>query len=207
MEMFNCELKFVIDICHAWLNKEFSHKKSHLDIFSKKRYKEENPLDFSKTKCVICNFNIGVATKNGPRSKEMIYFDFVVQKEHCSLRNIFDPKVISKSEKLKDIESYFEAFETFIKIVALLENVYTPDSGISDTEHDCLLDVFEENEIDCSKELYLDIFECEVKNVFSLKKAKTHQMKIIAYVYEKVMKFPNGEFNCKAFVSKKSFVW
>ena len=109
----------------------------------------------------------------------MTYFEFVGQKEHSFLRNIFDPDVISKSEQLKNIKSYYCAFETFIDIVALLENVYTSDSIFTRSERNCLREIFEENDIESFKELCLEISECDVKNVYSLKKTNLHQMKII----------------------------
>ena len=115
--MFNCELKFVIDICKKWSTEKFIRKNSALDMRSKQEYKKKNPVDFSSAKCAICNFNIALAANNEPFSQDMTYFSFVVQKEHHFLRNILDPDELKLSKNIKNIEAYFIAFEKFIKII------------------------------------------------------------------------------------------
>ena len=205
MEMFNYELKLVIDICKKWTSEKCLRKNNSLDMFSKINFKKKNPVDFYKTKYVICNFNIGVATTNELESEEMTYYDFVVQKEHCFLRNIFDQDNLKKSKNMDTIGVYFAAFEKFLKIVALLENQYTSNSNIEDVSEECLIDFFRENQIYCFLELFLDISECDVKNVRALKKTKIHQIKIINFIYKKKMDFPNDEFDVKKFVSKNFF--
>ena len=79
MEMFNCELKFVIDICKKWMAEKFTRKNVTLGMRIKQEYKIKNPVYFSSTKCVICNFNIVLATTNGRFSQDMTCFDFVVK--------------------------------------------------------------------------------------------------------------------------------
>ena len=73
---------------------------------------------------------------------------------------------------------------------------------MEDVEDECLVDFFRENEIYCFRELFLDIYECNVKNVKTLKKTKIHHIKIISFVYKKIMDFPTNEFDAKIFVSK-----
>ena len=67
---------------------------------------------------------------NEPELEELTYYDFVVQKEHCFLRNIFDPDNLKKSKSMDTIGAYFAAFEKFLKIVVLLENQYTSNSNM-----------------------------------------------------------------------------
>ena len=47
MEMFTCELKFVIDICKKWTTEKFMRKNSALEMRSKQEYKKKNPVDNS----------------------------------------------------------------------------------------------------------------------------------------------------------------
>ena len=175
-------------------------------MFSKKNFKKQNLLDFFETKCVICNFNIGAAASNGPKATEMTYYDFIVQKEHCFLGNTFHPDTLKKPKSMSNIEAYFFSFEKFLKIIALLENRYTSDSDIGEIDDNCLLKFIHENEIESFRELFLNTFKCKVKNFSTLKKTKLHQIKIISFVYQKIMNFPNDELEVKIFASKKFFV-
>ena len=122
IEMFDCELKFVIDICKKWMDEKFMRKNAALNMHSKQKYKKKNHVDFSSTKCATCNFNLGLATTKGTFVQDnMTYFAFVVQKEHHFLRNILDPDELKVLKNMKNIESYFSAFEKFIKIFSVLE--------------------------------------------------------------------------------------
>ena len=69
--------------------------------------------------------------------------------------------------------------------VALLESRYTLENDIEYTEEDYLAEFFTENEITSFQELFFNVFECEVKNVRTLKKAKLNQIKMISYMYKK----------------------
>ena len=106
-------------------------KNATLDMRSKQQYKRKNLVDFFSSKCVIYNFNIVLATSNGPCSQDMAYFDFVVRKEHHFLRNILDPDELKLSRNMKNIEVYLAAFKRFIKIITVLTNQYTADNDIA----------------------------------------------------------------------------
>ena len=80
MEMFCCELKLVVDICKKWINTTFSSRLV-LDFGFKKRFKEQNPLNFDD-RCCICGFELSVSKKYGPKTDKMSYHDFVIKKEY-----------------------------------------------------------------------------------------------------------------------------
>ena len=110
MEMFNRELKFVVDICKKCISEKLLRKNHTLEMFNKISFKKKSPVSFSETKCIIYNFNFDVATTNGPEAEEMTYYNFVIQKEHCFLRNIFDPDTLKKSKNMNSIGAYFQAY-------------------------------------------------------------------------------------------------
>ena len=171
IEMFNCELKFVIDVCKKWMDEKFMRKNAALKMHSKQKYKKKNHVDFSSTKCATCNFNLGLATTKGTFVQDnMTYFAFVVQKEHHFLRNILDPDELKVLKNMKNIESYFSAFKKFIKIFSVL-----------------------------------DISQINARNIRTFKQTKLEQIKMISFVYERIMNFPGRSFNHKTLVSRNFF--
>ena len=85
-------------------------KNSALDMCSKQEYKKRNLVDFWSTKCVICNFNIALATTNGPFSEDMTYYNSIIQKEHHFLQNIFDSDELKLSKNMKKNRGLFCCF-------------------------------------------------------------------------------------------------
>lgn len=53
--MFSCELKFTINICKKWIDEKLTRIYLELDLFTKQRFKRENPVQWGKTKFSICN--------------------------------------------------------------------------------------------------------------------------------------------------------
>ena len=51
----------------------------------------------------------------------MKYSGFIIRKEHMFLRNIFSAEEIKKSEKLKTLENYYEAFGLFLTTCAAIQ--------------------------------------------------------------------------------------
>ena len=146
-EMFSCELKFTIDICKKWIDKKFTRRYLELDIFTKQRFKRENPIQLGETKCSICNFDLAVGVFTGPHSEKMTYFDFAVKKEHSFIRNVFDSDELSACNEIKTLKNYFESFKLFLQIVLLLHNTYFVESDTEDNSDDCIANFVEENEI------------------------------------------------------------
>ena len=56
-KMFSCELKFVIELLKKWLAGKFFKRFRELDYFTKQRFKNENPINWSKTNCIFCGFS------------------------------------------------------------------------------------------------------------------------------------------------------
>ena len=117
-ELFNIELKFACDILMKWFN--FKIKSNNLEIPNILRieYNRNNPIT-ADTKCCICNFPLDVAPKGLKfEGNDMSYLDFLIQKEHAFIRNIFDENELKKSKNLANLETYHSAmffFYTFGK--------------------------------------------------------------------------------------------
>ena len=47
IKMFSCELKFVIDLLKKWLVEKYFSRYKELDLFSKQKFKRENPIDWN----------------------------------------------------------------------------------------------------------------------------------------------------------------
>ena len=56
IEMFSCELKFVIDLLKKWLAEKYFSRYKELDLFSKQRFERENFIDWNETNFLICGF-------------------------------------------------------------------------------------------------------------------------------------------------------
>ena len=106
---------------------------------------------------------------------------------------------------MKTIETYFDSFQKVLRIAGLLDNVYSSESDTEDISHDCIDKFVMENEIESFQDLFFEVAETKVQNVSALKKAKMNQIKIIIFVYKKIMKFPMNELKPQIVVSKNFF--
>ena len=64
--MFNIELKFAADALLKCFNAKIQSKTLEVYFTEKTKFQHENPIDWEKTKCCICNLPIHV----NPRSLE-----------------------------------------------------------------------------------------------------------------------------------------
>ena len=87
----------------------------------------------------------------------MIYFDFVVRKEHCFIPNTFDDNELVNCKEIKTLENYYDNFKLFFQILLLLNSSYSSESDIEDINDNCIVDFVEENEMESFQELYLEI--------------------------------------------------
>ena len=82
-----------------------------------------NPIDWKKTRCVICKFSLQVNVK-GPNvpANEISYADFYIRYEHKFLKNIYTKEELETSRELASLQSYHEVFDRFLTIAILLES-------------------------------------------------------------------------------------
>ena len=117
-ELFALELKFTIDTLVKWFNSTIKTKFLEVDNFQKQAFMEKNPLDLAKIACSICGFKLCLSSYEGHEQTLNLttWFDFIVQQEYLSLKNI---GVYNESETL---ESFYDSFEYFLEILTLLKN-------------------------------------------------------------------------------------
>ena len=94
--MFSTELKFATDCLLKWFNSKY--KNLELSIKRKRKYEIENPINWENDKCHICTFPLHInPTKSYVRKEDMSFGDFIIEKEHKFLRNIFSKKELESS--------------------------------------------------------------------------------------------------------------
>ena len=121
-EMFNIELKFACDILIKWFNFKIKSDRLPIPNILAIEYNRKNPIT-SETKCCICNFPLDVMPKGLKfEGNEMSYLDFLIEKEHAFIRNIFDEYDLKKSKNIVTEEKYYEAMLLFIHLVWTAEN-------------------------------------------------------------------------------------
>ena len=121
-EMFNIELKFACDILIKWFNFKIKSDRLSIPNILAIEYNRKNPIT-SETKCCICNFPLDVTPKGLKfEGNEMSYLDFLTEKEHAFIRNIFDKYDLKKPKNIVTEEKYYEAMLLFIHLVWTAEN-------------------------------------------------------------------------------------
>ena len=126
----------------------------------------------------------------------MSYSDFIILKEHKFLRNIFSEEDLLKKKASRYIEQYHLAFQKFLAI-----SIYLEDSLNTLTEfHECcnnkLIKFCVEKCEDCDdfNEMKEAIKDITIKNKQGSKISK-FVLQIYAFVYQRVMDFPQGYFD------------
>ena len=84
---------------------------------------KENPTVPSKIVCCICGFFLDIEGGSGNEDNKKTWYDFVVEKEHVFIRNIYSKKEIAEVENISDITDYHGEFGRFIKIGILLKKL------------------------------------------------------------------------------------
>ena len=201
--MFNVEVKFVSDVLSRWFNAKIKSKHIELDPFVKMAYSRENPIDWTKDKCVICNFPMNVQPKrlsfSGP---DMSYIDFMIRKEHAFLRNIYSSDEIMESKNIATIENYQKAFEKYLKIIKNMEEEIRSVETYELVYSDELREFLEEHcpaYSHCVKELAEEIKQFEIKN--NKAKIPKFTMQIYAFVYD----CPSNKFDFQTVTTTNLF--
>ena len=128
--MFSTELKFASDCLLVWFYKK--HMKLELGNEEKVNYKTSNALDSEKDRCFICDFLLELRIKGANVSEsEMTYSDFIIRKEHIFSRNIFSNGEINKSEKIKNLENYYESFALFLTSLYICSSIQSAINNYS----------------------------------------------------------------------------
>ena len=179
-EMFSTELKFASDCLLKWFNAKFKSQYITLNKDAKRKYEVEIPLNKEKERCCICTFPTEINPTMWDATKEQTsYADFIIQKEHKFLRNIFSEEEIPSTRALKDISTFYERFTKFLHISIYLQNVINTTVEFSDSFYKELLEFCKELFSDCENftEIAEKIAGVEIKNssTTKIKKKTLHQ--------------------------------
>ena len=88
----------------------------------------------------------------------MIYLDFIIEKEHLFLRNIFEPDILKKCDQINQIKKCYDNFKKMLNCCVLLDKCYSMESDIEDIDHDCL-ENFLRVDLNDEYENFKDIYE------------------------------------------------
>ena len=141
-----------------------------------------------------------------PDSK-MYYGDYIIRYEYKFLRNIYSQEQLNCSPELKSLESYYEAFESFIhhaiEIYRLLSNFNLRLKDISGQVRQFFESNFDDYDLGYIKN---EIMQTDVKNALKLtgKSVPKFRLKIYAYLYDELICFP-PDTNYDTVTSKKFF--
>ena len=162
----------------------------------KGNYEVKNPINWETNRSSICTFPLEInLTKSDATKEKMSYSDFVIAKEHRFLRNIFSEDELSSSDALKNIRSYHENFSRFLKIVVYLDCVY--DNLIQFCGEFC-------KDCDDFSELKDRVSDVTIKSKRTTKISK-FTLKLFAFVYQRIMKFPQNKFEFETVATNDLF--
>ena len=136
----------------------------------------------------------------------MSYGDFIIEKEHKFLRNIFSKEELESSDAIKNIESFHEHFCKFLQIIIYAHECINSMKEFSECFYDVLIDFFNDYCKDCIDfiEIKEKISDIEIK---SKQKSKIPKFtsQLYAFVYKKLMCFPLTKFECETVTTKDLF--
>ena len=200
--MFGIELAFVKKTLLAWFNKKVS-------ATFKRKILLKNPFCWSQERdCVICKMPVRpfFSSPDCPDSK-MYYGDYIIRYEYKFLRNIYSQEQLNWSPQMKSLESYYEAFQSYIhhaiEIYRLLSNFNMRLRDISMEVRDFLETNFDNCDLEYIKN---EIMQTDIKNALKLcgKSIPKFRLKIYAYLYDELFCFP-PDTNFDTVTSKKVF--
>ena len=129
-ELFSVELKFTIDTLTNWFKQLIISKFLELDNIKKEIFVKENPISPSKTNCFVCGFLLDIEGSCSNEDDKKTWYDFVGEKEHLFIRNVYSKQELADMENISNIEDFHKVFGRFVKIVMLLEKyLYKPRVG------------------------------------------------------------------------------
>ena len=123
VEMFNIELKFACDILNKWFQYKIRPNKMSLSNLERINYNRNNVVT-TDSKCCICKFRLDVMPRSSSLKdkNEISYIDFLIAKEHASIRNIYDESDLKNSKNMCSFQNYYEAMVLYTHLVQVAEN-------------------------------------------------------------------------------------
>ena len=96
--------------------------------------------------------------------KKTTFLDFVIEKEHSLIRNIFDHDELKLSKNIETLEKYNVSCKKMLRIVVLLNANYSKESDVEDISDDSIIEFINEYGFENFEDLFLEIENTQVKN-------------------------------------------
>ena len=208
-KMFTTELKFGGDCLMKWFNAKLKSQNVVLSNKAKRKYEIENPIDWQNGRCCLCTYLIEInPTLFEAKGDQMSYSDFVTNKENKFLRNICFEEELSTTKTLKDFSTYHKNFARFLHVAVYLPNAINTMVDFNDCLHQEFVRFCNEFCTDSLdfKDIKRWIAVVEIKNSPQSKISKS-TLQLYAYVYQKIMDFPNVKFHYETLTTKDLFIY
>ena len=202
--MFSVKSALVKKTLLKWFNAKFKRKFTIINPIEKIKYERENKVDWQKSECTICKFPIKLNITNFNNPK-MTYGDYIVRFEYKFLRDIFSNEQLLSAYQIMSLENYYEFFEEFIDIcIGLL-------AALNGNQSDFINEATE----NFAQGEFPDETIPEIKNIIQkngIKNALGGQiykfnLKVYAFVYDKLLYLPKSDIEYDAFTSNKFFLY
>lgn len=151
-------------------------------------------------------FPLHVNPSDEINKEKFSYGNFIIQKEHKFLRNIFSKEDLEKSDAIKSIESYHEHFLKYLKICVYAEKSINSLKDFSECYFDELTEFIDSElpALNDFSELKEKILETEVKSKQKSQISKFN-LCLYAFFYQKIMSFPMTDFECETVTANNFF--
>ena len=122
-----------------------------------------NPVNWSKTNCVICGFCLSTNLSYFPNEKLETFLDHVIAKKHAFIRNIYDNDEIKISKPISRIKNYNVAFKKKLHVSNLLNSSYSSESNTKNITG--VVKFLEETNFNDFAEVFLEISNTKIKKI------------------------------------------
>ena len=204
--MFSIESAFLKKTPLKWFNYKFKRTFTTINLLKKMKYEMENKVDWQKAKCTICKFplKLNITQFNNPK---MTFGDYIYRFEYKFLRNIFSEEQLASAEQIRTLENYYNFFEEFIEtcvgLLAFLNGNHR--NFINDSTENFVEEEFSDETIPEIKNM---IQKIDKKNALSQSRREVYKfnLKIYAFVYDKLIFLPKSDVEYDTFTSNKFFI-
>ena len=130
--------------------------------------------------------------------------DFVIEKEHSFIQNMFDHDELKLSKNIETLEKYDASFKKMLRIIVLLNTKYSKESDVENISDDHIIEFINEYDFESFEDLFLETENTHVKNS-KWEDGKNFKLnKIITFAYSSIMEFPQKNLKSKYLPLKNS---
>ena len=205
-QMFSIELYLIKHTLMSWFNRKIKSQHLHIDILTKNKYEEKNPINWMEDKCCLCKFPLKVDSMNhSTPNNQKTYGDLYIRDEHKFLRNIYSEDQIQTSPQIPTLENYYKTFQKILRICLSLQSILMRHNDINYIED---FDYEARDSKDCFdyllEELRRHIEVIEIKNLVKGKIPKFN-LQLYDFVYDNLIRFPASDLSFETITTNNFF--